>query len=304
MLRSSLRVFLACLAFALSAKGQDTTRLIFLSDTQTPMWAEKIYLSSDDNEAATQNIFSSILNEKDITAVVHAGDLTGLGWLRSSWKPILPFIDSLKTRSIPFLAAKGNHDYYFIHLWAMDRFEEYIPNGKSDYSLHRFDSCTVIILNSNEEKMTEDLRTAQRRWYDSTLAACDADSAVRWVFTVAHHSPFTNSDMVTGSKFIRNEYLSAFYTSVKSKVWIGGHAHRFEHFNRNGKDFLVVGGGGGLHHGKRTEHPHDDLHTGDGRFFHYLRCTVFSDSLLMEAISITADSHQAKTAYCISIPRH
>lgn len=299
------RIFLLVLLMSRTAAQTDSpaAALVFLSDTQTPMWVEKIYLSSDDNDAATQNIFSSILKEDNLTAVIHAGDLTGHGWLRSSWTPVLPFIDSLKAKSIPFIAAKGNHEYYFVSSWGMERFGEYVPNGTSDYSVHRFDACAVIILNSNEGKMDDDLRAAQRRWYDSTLAACDADSAVRWIITVAHHSPFTNSDMVTGSAFIRNEYLPAFYKSMKSKVWIGGHAHRFEHFNRKGKDFLVIGGGGGLHHGKREEYPHNDLHSGDGRFFHYLRCTVFSGSLRMEIISVTPDSQRTETAYSITIPR-
>ncbi|MBI2427823.1 MAG: metallophosphoesterase [Ignavibacteriales bacterium] len=276
--------------------------LIFLSDTQTPMWAEKLYLSSNDNEAATQNIFSSILKENNLAAVIHAGDITGHGWLRSSWKPILPFIDSLKSRTIPFLAAKGNHDYYFISSWAMDRFEEYIPNGKSDYSIQRFGNGAVVILNSNADKLDDDILANQRQWYDSTLSQCDSDTSVQWVITVAHHSPFTNSDMVTGSEFIRGEYLAAFYKSVKSKVWIGGHAHRFEHFRKNEKDFLVIGGGGGLHHGKRTENPYDDLHKNDGRFFHYLRCTVLSDSLSFEVVDIPPDSPESKIGYRFSIP--
>jgi hypothetical protein len=30
-------------------------------------------------------------------------------------------------------------------------------------------------------------------------------------------------------------------------LFITGHAHDFEHFNISGKDFLTIGGGGGLH---------------------------------------------------------
>lgn len=298
------RVFLFFLVARIAAQPDSVqSTLIFVSDTQTPMWMEKLYLSSNNNEQAAQNIFTSILNEKNAAAVIHAGDLTGHGWLRSSWKPMLPFIDSLKARSIPFIAAKGNHEYYFISSWGMERFGEYVPNGKSDYSAHRFGNVTIVILNSNLEKLDEEIQADQKQWYDSTLAAYEADSSIQWVITVAHHSPFTNSDMVTGSEFIRSKYLPAFYASTKSKVWIGGHAHRFEHFRKKGKDFLVIGGGGGLHHGKRTENPHDDLHTGDGRFFHYLRCTVFSDSLLIESIPVTTDSHKTETAYSVRILR-
>lgn len=123
------------------------------------------------------------------------------------------------------------------------RCEEYILNRKSDYSVQRIENGAVVILNSNADKLEEEIQANQRQWYDSTLIQCNRDTSVRWIITVAHHSPFSNSDMVTGSEFIRNESLPAFYKSVKSKVWIGGHAHRFEHFRKKEKDFPAIGRG-------------------------------------------------------------
>lgn len=294
-------LFLLLMSRVAAQSDSPAVKFVFLSDTQTPMLAEKIYLKSDNNETATQNIFTSILTEKEITAVIHAGDMTGHGWLRSSWRPILPFIDSLNARSIPFVAAKGNHEYYFISSWGMERFEEYVPNGKGDYSVQRFGNSAIVILNSNADKLDDEIKAQQKRWYDSTLASCDGDSTLQWIFTVAHHSPFTNSDMVTGSDFMRKEYLPAFYASPKSRVWIGGHAHRFEHFRKKEKDFIVIGGGGGLHHDKRSENPHDDLHAGDGRFFHYLRCTAFQDSIMIETMKVTAGSNELRSVYQVTI---
>jgi len=282
--------------------AQDSTVVIFLSDTQTPIWAEKILLDSRNNEQAKQRIFSSVLDEKNLEAVIHAGDITGHGWLRSSWRPILPFLDSLRSHFIPFIAAKGNHDYYFYPPWGKQHFREYVPNGNTEYSLHRIGDLGILILNSNHNELSEEIRSDQRRWYRDALCRLDADTTIRTIISVAHHSPFTNSALVSGSDYMREEYLPFFYLSPKSSLWIGGHAHRFEHFQSSGKDFFVIGGGGGLfHHIKETDLI-GDQHCGDGRFFHYLRCTAVNGTLHLEAVRIFPDSTSAQTVYNHTIP--
>lgn len=303
MVRSVIRFCIAALFFPAISFSQENRTVICLSDTQTPIWAEKLFLGSSDNDRATQKIFASILAEKQIDAVIHAGDITGHGWLRSSWKPILPFIDSLRARSIPFIAAKGNHDYYFIPPWGMKRFGEYIPNGTTDYSRHIFGDLCILVLNSNIDRLTIDKQQQQRQWYGAALREAESDSTVRTVMTVAHHSPYTNSAMVSGSDVMRNDYLPLFMSSQKSRLWIGGHAHRFEHFHKNGKDLVVIGGGGGLFHRKKTKEVEEDLHTDDGRFFHYLRCSVTVDSLVLNVVRIFPDSTSQRSVYRHSIAR-
>jgi predicted phosphodiesterase len=150
------RFCIAAFFFSTVLSSQETRRVIFISDTQTPIWAEKLFLRSYDNERATQTIFASILAEEKTDAVVHAGDITGHGWLRGSWKPVLPFIDSLRARSIPFMAAKGNHDYYFLPPWGMKRFGEYIPNSTTDFSRHNYGDLSIFILNSNGDRLSID----------------------------------------------------------------------------------------------------------------------------------------------------
>jgi 3',5'-cyclic AMP phosphodiesterase CpdA len=303
MVRSIVRLCVAALLLSAMSFSQENRTFIFLSDTQTPIWAEKLFLRSYDNERATQKIFASILAEETLDAVIHAGDITGHGWLRGSWKPILPFIDSLRERSVPFIAAKGNHDYYFIPPWGMNRFGEYIPNGTTDYSRHTFGDLCILVLNSNIDRLTIEEQQQQRRWYIAALRGAESDFTVRTVMTVAHHSPYTNSAMVSGSDVMRDDYLPLFISSQKSRLWIGGHAHRFEHFRKNGKDLVVIGGGGGLFHHKKTEEVEDDLHSEDGRFFHYLRCSVTVDSLVLDVVRIFPDSTAQRSVYRHSIAR-
>lgn len=283
--------------------AQPPQKLIFISDTQSPIWFEKIYMEYNENEGATQKIFSSILEESNLAAFIHAGDITAYGSSRDKWEPVMPFLDSLRTRSIPFIAAKGNHDYMFSSEKAMENFREYVPGSPSDYSVSRFGPVAVILLNSNFSKLDDLTIDRQNKWYVSTLSMCDADSTIRFICCVNHHSPFTNSAIVSGSEEVQKNFLPAFYHSTKARLFITGHAHRFEHFRNRGKDFLVIGGGGGLLHPKKSSELLTDLSTAgeEGSFFHYARCLVGEDSLSFEIVKVTATSAHGEVVYATSI---
>ena len=284
----------------LSSQSRDSaTTLIFLSDTQAPLWFEKIYLQYEENEKATALIFADILQKQNVAAVIHGGDLTSHGSDKRSWSQIRPFMDSLRVRSIPFLAVKGNHDYLFSAGLAMRNFRKYVPETCSDYSSWQFGCAAIVLLNSNFGQLENSDILRQQIWYDSTLAAYQKDSTIRFVITVDHHPPFTNDRMVSGSQEVRERLLPAFYRSSKAVVFVSGHAHRFEHFLKREKDFIVIGGGGGLLHDARRNPNEMDLYDGadGGMFFHYARCRVTADSILFEVVKVTPDSAKKEVVH-------
>jgi 3',5'-cyclic AMP phosphodiesterase CpdA len=274
-------------------------KLIFLADTQAPMWIEKAYLQYNDNEKATALLFSKILEEQNVSAVIHGGDLTSFGSSQRSWSRIRPFLDSLHARSIPFLAVKGNHDYFFAASAAMRNFKKYVPESSNDYSARAFGPVVVILLNSNFLQLQESSISRQKAWYASTMDDYEKESVVRFIITVDHHPPFTNGEIVSWSEEVRRDFLPPFFNSPKSVVFIAGHAHRFEHFRKRGKEFLVIGGGGGLLHGSRRNPVEHDLYEGavGGKFFHYLRCSASSNSLLFEVVKVSPNSTQTEIVH-------
>jgi predicted phosphodiesterase len=299
-MRNSFSVLLLMCVQLMAAQSDSV--LIFVSDTQAPMPVEKLYLKDHDNVTMTQKILHAILQEKNVAAVIHAGDITSYGSSKKNWNSILPFLDSLKRRSIPFFAAKGNHDYYFLSGLAMKNFLHYLPDCSTDYYVRTFGRVAVIILNSNVEKLTENGEQLQRQWYDSLLQALDRDSTIHAIITVAHHPAFTNSPLVSGSKTLQRNFLPAFTASKKSVLMVNGHSHRFEHFRKNGKDFVVIGGGGGLFHNKKNPAEEEDMYAGadEGKFFHYMRCWIAKDSLTFDIVKVDAEGtkvvHQFKAA--------
>ena len=72
-----LLVFTAIVPFSWAQSTLPT--LIFFSDTQEPMMVERLYMTYDHNEAATQRILFAILGEENVVGVIHAGDVTAHG---------------------------------------------------------------------------------------------------------------------------------------------------------------------------------------------------------------------------------
>src|SRR5664279_4752064 len=67
--------------------------MYFLSDTQQPMFLEKLLLKPDHNKAATQDIFNAVLNDKPSNVYI-LGDVVALGYAKNKWKKVDRFLAS------------------------------------------------------------------------------------------------------------------------------------------------------------------------------------------------------------------
>ena len=86
----------------------DEKNIIIVSDTQSPIWVEELFLSSDNNERARDSLFSHIVRSHP-NAVFHLGDLVSLGFNTDSWITIDQFLSNLSKVQIPFYPTLGNH---------------------------------------------------------------------------------------------------------------------------------------------------------------------------------------------------
>jgi hypothetical protein len=152
------------------------------------------------------------------------------------------------------------------------------------------DSVAVILLNSNFRSLSNTEDTAQINWYKRTLTSLDADSSIRFIISGCHHSPYTNSRIVSSSLSVRQKFVPHFIKSTKSILFLSGHSHNFEHFKQQGKDFFVIGGGGGLHQPlKHGEGILDDLSDDYKPLFHYLTINRIVDQLKLTSLRLKAD---------------
>ncbi|MCY7420275.1 MAG: metallophosphoesterase [Chitinophagaceae bacterium] len=292
LIKSILSIFL--LLFVIFAKGQKTTsaisnEMVFVSDTQAPLWIETLLQKPGNNRFATKKIFNDISDRKP--AVVYIlGDVVSLGYSNKNWKPMDVYLDSLRNKGIMVHAALGNHEVLLFAKKGQKNFQQRFPDHIKTGYIHTLDSVAVVLLNSNFNKLGSEENTTQIEWYRQTLEKLDADPSILFIITGCHHSPYSNSKVAHSSKPVQQKFVTSFLLSKKSRLFLSGHAHGFEHFRQQGKDFFVIGGGGGLHQPlKKGKHALADLSANYKPLFHYLSIHRHADTLQVTSVFLKPD---------------
>lgn len=283
---------LACLLFficiPLNAQGSinnDTVIVSFISDTQDPILFENLYMEYNNNSNARNLIFKNIVEQK-AQSVIHLGDLVSAAFLPGSWKEIDSFKTGLHNKKIKFYPVPGNHEYFLFPGWGISTFRHRFPYASITGYKCRVKDAVIILLNSNADYLTGTELKKQLEWYRNSLKECEADTSVHFVIVGCHHSPYTNSKIVEPSEYVTKFFVPDFLNAKKTRFFISGHAHSFEHFMEKGKDFFVIGGGGGLQQPLKTgiEKQFNDLYADARplRMFHFLNVKLYDNRMLLE----------------------
>ncbi len=255
--------------------------IIFVSDTQQPIWFETFFLDENDNQKATSLIYHEIELDTSAIAIFHIGDITAVGMFDSYWNTFDEFKRKLKA---PFYPVIGNHDYFYFKTPALKQFQKRFPAMTQTWYSVVIQAVGIIALNSNFSKLSDEDCKLQKQWYQKQLYRFDSDSTISSVIVLSHHAPYTNSKIAEPSYEVQKQFLPAFLLSSKASVFISGQSHAYEHFKMDGKNFFVIGGGGGLLHPLMTgseQRYHDEFDKEFSKgFFHYLECSIERDSLV------------------------
>ncbi len=243
ILKTRLIPFVLALLSALTSHAQPT--LAFVSDTQAPMWVETIVLKSNDNVKATGLVFRDIIRQKP-AALFILGDVVKLGYKPKKWKGIDAWLDSCRKAGIPVSAVLGNHDVMRRAKKGESQFQRRFPDHQRTGYFRIMDSIAIVFLNSNFKKLSAVDRETQQGWFSETLTALDDNPEVKVTIVTCHHAPYSNSTIVGSSEEVQKHFVKSFLNSRKARLFLTGHSHNFERFQQEGKDFVVIGGGGGL----------------------------------------------------------
>jgi len=282
---------------------EEPAEIAFVSDTQQPMWIESLYLKSNQNEKATGMIFNDIISHTP-EALFLLGDIVSLSCKESKWKTMDSYLANCKNQSIPYYALLGNHEYISNARKGERNFQKRFPENSDTGYLEVVDSIAVVLLNSNFKKLTEAQFKAQQKYYEQTLAALDTNSAIQFIIVGCHHSPYSNSRIVGSSISVQENFVPVFIKSRKCKLFVSGHSHNFEYFKHEGKAFLVIGGGGGLHqplNDRSDKLP--DLVPEYKPMFHYLIIRRFPDHLLVVSRRLKDDFSGFEDLTVLNIPK-
>jgi 3',5'-cyclic AMP phosphodiesterase CpdA len=275
----------------LKDRGEKNT-IIFVGDTQRTGLGERIILR-EQNDSARQAIMDEIAKENPACLVI-LGDLVESGGNQDAWKHFDQVSATLRKNSIPVFAIPGNHDYYHGKESAMANFSQRFPQlGKQTWNSFRFRNVAVILLNSNFKELTSSELESQNQWYLKTLGEFQKDSTVSAIIVCCHHPPYTNSTVISASKEVRTTFVAPFFKTPKAKLFFAGHCHSYEHFEYQGKTFIVTGGGGGPRQElqvKPKKQKYHDLFNGPSvRPFHFCRLILGQNSLKVQMMSLNME---------------
>jgi hypothetical protein len=269
--------------------SHDNTLIAFASDTQAPMLVETILLKSHKNKLATRLLFKDVLRHHP-AAFFLLGDVVNLGYSNRQWKPIDGYLELLRNNGIEIHAILGNHEVMGRPLIGQQKFQKRFPGHVRTGYLQVYDAVAVVLLNSNFNTLSKKEDGQQLAWYETTLKRLDEDPAIEFIITGCHHSPFTNSRVVTPSTAVQQKFVPLFLPSKKSQLFLSGHCHAFEHYMVGGKDFMVIGGGGGLRQPLRQGiGALTDLAAHYKPMFHYLTVQRLADQLQIRSYQIKPD---------------
>ncbi len=272
----------------LDGPGDPSRPIAIVGDTQRTMWIERLQLR-EQNDPERRKIVEDIARQRPGLVTV-IGDLVAFGSLRSQWDSFDDLMAPIRERGIPLLPALGNHDYWGSGGRALEHLRARFPQlRESRWYARRHGVLGLVWLDSNHRQLGRDDWERQCLWLGETLQAMDGDAAIAAVLVFAHHPPFTNSALTGDEEHVQESFLPAFFRSRKALAFVSGHVHAYERFLREGRTFLVVGGGGGprvkLVAGDQRRH--DDLFAGPSpRPFHYLLVEPGDGALAVSALGL------------------
>lgn len=223
--------------------------------------------------------------------VVGLGDLVFQGSSGRDWRAFDALTAPLREAGIPVHPILGNHEYWLGARVALRNFFERFPSlAGRHWHADTYGPVGLVFLDSNERPLGREAWREQEAWLGETLARFDADAAVAGVVVFVHHPPYTNSTVTGDELHVRRAFVPPFAAAKKTIAMISGHVHSYERFLRDGKSFVVAGGGGGprvrLARGAARRHA-DDLFEGpELRHFHFLVCTPGASGLDVEVVGL------------------
>ncbi len=298
----ALFLLLLSLIVQLPAAAQAGGEIDFISDTQQPMTVEEILLRPNHNILATKLLLADILKQRP-RVLYMLGDVVALASEDHKWVNVDKFLDSCRKNNIAVHGLLGNHDVMWSRKKGEENFQKRFPDHVDTGYLSIVDSIAVILLNSNFKKLTDKEVIKEKEWYEKTLKELSSDPSIVTIIVSCHHAPYSNSLVVGSSTTVQHYFLPAFFQTAKCRLFITGHAHAFEHFQYSGKDFLVIGGGGGLHQPLDTSaRKKPDLAFAYKPMFHYLSLQRKGDTLVLTSRFLKPDFSGIESGYSVEIP--
>lgn len=226
--------------------------------------------------------------------VINLGDLVLTGSSEEDWKGFDNLNRNLREEGIPYLPVLGNHELHGNRKSALDNYFERFPAlQRRRWYDFTWKNAGFIMLDSNFGDLSAEQRKEQEKWYLKELERFDHDDAVGYVIVCCHEPPFTNGEVEAPNPEVRVYFADPFLRFRKTCLFFSGHAHTYERFEKEGKFFIVSGGGGAPRHRVDIDpatRKYKDLFSGPSlRFFHFCQVELRRSALVLDVVRLQPD---------------
>ncbi len=225
--------------------------------------------------------------------VLGTGDMVDDGSREDQWQQFFD-VENRFLRDNAFFPAVGNHDRQGRGRSA-DTYRAYfsVPENGAEterYYAFSYASTRFLILDSNIHSFA---MTDQTSWMERELIAARQDAAVKHIFVVMHHPPFSIS-LHGGAKDLRERWTPLFEKYQVSAVF-SGHDHVYSRAEREGIHYFVTGGGGAPLYPKKPKSNPIDVEAVKKfeRVLHFLRVNITGRRV--EITAVRADGTTIET---------
>ncbi len=235
--------------------------------------------------------------------VVTLGDNVFWGSSNDDWAYLDRVLAPLRKNNIPIMPVLGNHEYFGNIGDMLSQIKERFPLFEDPWYYRVVDSIAIIMINTNFRELGGKVMAKQRSWYVQTIRKLDAADSVKFIVVCGHHPPFTNSLIVEDDEILQSYFLPSFMMSFKGAIWFSGHCHAYERFVKQGKYFVVSGGGGGPRQRLATGifSQHEDSYDGGSlRPIHYCTISRGENCLELEMVPLQFGDTTTADTICIT----
>ncbi len=263
---------------------------ILVGDTQRAshweFWRER-------NDRERKQIIDEI-TRREPAFVVHLGDLTTRGSSEKDWQQFDDFHGRFREKRIPYFPVLGNHEFYGNDERALDCYFARFPHlAKKRWYSFTWKNVGLILLDSNFPTLRQAQIEKQAQWFLGELERMERHQRIDTIIVCCHEPPFTNSRVVDPNENSEKYFADPFLRFGKTSLFLSGHSHTYERFQRDGKFFIVSGGGGGPRHRVKRDPQkrlYQDLFAGpELRFFHFCEIEMSEGGFAYRVVRLESD---------------
>ncbi|MBA2544048.1 MAG: metallophosphoesterase, partial [Deltaproteobacteria bacterium] len=227
--------------------------------------------------------------------VLGTGDMVDDGSREDQWQQYFD-VENKFLRDNVYFPAVGNHDRQGRGRSA-DTYRAYfsVPENGAEterYYAFSYANSRFLILDSNIHSFA---LTDQTSWMERELMAARQDPAIKHIFVVMHHPPFSVS-LHGGNKDLRERWTPLFEKYQVSTVF-SGHDHVYSRAEHDGITYFVTGGGGAPLYPRKPKSSPIDVEAVKKfeRVLHFLRVNVTGRRIEVTAVRADGTTIETKT---------